>query len=229
MSNVSMKKSFLDYKLYVFDLDGTLYFQKKLRLIMAIRLIKYYGLHFWQFRELLIIKKFRDVKDNWENIQKSLNINALNGESDIDEQQYKYVAMKLNTSPEKVKNVIHRWIYENPLDALKLSKDERLSGIIERELKDKKVVVLSDYPAYDKLKAMDINIKDAYCTAQKEIGELKPSPKGLMYISSLYDVPTSDMLMIGDRMEKDGECAKRAGVDYVIIGRQASKRKYDFI
>lgn len=196
---------------------------------MAIRLIKYYGLHFWQFRELLIIKKFRDVKDNWESIQKSLSINALNGESDIDEQQYKYVAMKLNTSPEKVKNVIRRWIYENPLDALKLSKDERLSGIIERELKDKKVVVLSDYPAYDKLKAMDINIKDAYCTAQKEIGELKPSPKGLMYISSLYDVPTSDMLMIGDRMEKDGECAKRAGVDYMIIGRQVSKRKYDFI
>jgi len=218
MSDISVRKSFDEYELYIFDLDGTLYYQRQLRFVMAKRLACFYITHPLRIKELFIVKKFREVREKWTDTESDA------GKS-IDEAQYEYVAEKMGVSYEKVHSVIQKWIYDNPLDAVAKSKDEKLSQIIARlENAGKRVVIFSDYPVEDKLRALGIKADGKYCSAMNPIEELKPSSKGIDIILNDFSVRKEDAIMIGDRMSKDGECAKGAGVDYLILDKSASKR-----
>ena len=205
------------YILYVFDLDGTLYDQPKLRLTMAMRLLSYYIRHPFRIRELIILQHFRQIRDEWTNNASDTAI-------------YEKVAEDKGTTPEAVAGIVNRWIYDNPLTALRGARDEYLAGRIRKIRRDgRKVVVLSDYPSEDKLKALDIEVDGKYGPEDERIDELKPSPKGLYLIMQDYGVSPGDMLMIGDRDEKDGQCARAAGVDCLILDRRVRKRNYDEI
>lgn len=227
MDKISMRKGFSEYDVYVFDLDGTLYFQKKLRLIMASRLAGYYLCHIWKLKELLIVKKFREVREKWDDIQaEDTKLKEITSAT-IDDAQYEYVAKKMGSSAATVKSVIKKWIYDNPLDAVAASKDIQLAAVIDNLKKlGKKVAVFSDYPTEDKLKALGITVDGQYCSAGENIGELKPSPRGLELIMNDFGFEPSQVLMIGDRLEKDGECAVNAGVDYLVLSRKQSGRCY---
>ncbi|MBQ6575987.1 MAG: HAD family hydrolase [Lachnospiraceae bacterium] len=212
-----MNRSFDDYSLYVFDLDGTLYDQPRLRFIMASRLIRYYALHPFRIRELLLLSKFRKVKDSWT---------QSSSEDDI----IKEVAAGSKADPDLVSAVVKRWIYDDPLSALVSAADKKLAAVIEKlRAKGKKVFILSDYPAKDKLAALGVTVDKAYDPDDARIDALKPSPKGLMVIMEDTGIPASEILMIGDRPEKDGECAKAAGVDSLILQRRINRRCFDEI
>lgn len=208
-----MKKDPNGYSLYVFDLDGTLYDQPKLRFIMASRLVWYYMRHPFSAGDLFILMHFRQVKDRW--IGKST-------EEDI----VRKVSEDKNTTFEKVDGIVKKWIYESPLTALEKTKDASLAEWIKRLRADgKKVVVLSDYPTQDKLSALGIDVDASYGPDDPRIDELKPSPKGLHVIMEDTKVSPGDILMIGDRMEKDGKAAEAAGVDHMILPSRVSGRK----
>lgn len=212
-----MRKDIKDYKLYVFDLDGTLYDQPKLRLIMAMRLMLYYMCHPVSVNELFILQHFRKVKDTWT---------GGSAEEDI----YKKVADDKKTFPDKVAGIVKRWIYDNPLSALPAVCDMRLVRWIGDLRQDgKTVVVLSDYPTKDKLDAMGVEVDGQYGPDDKRINELKPSPKGLQVIMDDYGISREEVIMIGDRDEKDGECARAAGIDSLILNRRMNKRNYNEI
>lgn len=201
---------FNKYDLYVFDVDGTLYYQNKLRLIMGKRLLMYYLLHPLKFKDLIIIKNFRSLRENAKDT---------NGLFDI-------TAKKCNVSVSRVNEVIKKWIYENPIDALIASKDDTLLAIIDKlKANGKTVAIWSDYEADDKLKALKLSIDYVYTAEQERVGELKPSPKGLNLIMSDLNVPKDKTIMIGDRMVKDGEAAKKAGCDYLILSKSKKKRE----
>ena len=201
---------FNKYDLYVFDVDGTLYYQNKLRLIMGKRLLMYYLLHPLKFKDLIIIKNFRSLRENAKDT---------NGLFDI-------TAKKCNVSVSRVNEVIKKWIYENPIDALIASKDDTLLAIIDKLKADGKTVAIwSDYEADDKLKALQLSTDYVYTAEQERVGELKPSPKGLNLIMSDLNVPKDKTIMIGDRMVKDGEAAKKAGCDYLILSKSKKKRE----
>lgn len=230
-----MRKAFNEYKLYVFDLDGTLYNQPRLRRIMAIRLIKYYLLHPFSIMELYHLYKFRNIKDKWDEISDKPNLDktedlvksdARIGSMDI--LVCDYMAGKAGVKASKLYDIVYRWIYENPLTALNVTKDENLSSII-KGLRDtgKQVVIFSDYPVEDKLGAMGITVDGMYCSADDSIGEYKPSPKGLQVIMNDYNMASEDIIMIGDRQEKDGVSSQRADIDYIILPRDTKKRNYD--
>ena len=198
------------YDLYVFDVDGTLYYQNKLRLIMGKRLLMYYLLHPLKFKDLIIIKNFRSLRENAKDT---------NGLFDI-------TAKKCNVSVSRVNEVIKKWIYENPIDALIASKDDTLLAIIDKlKANGKTVAIWSDYEADDKLKALQLSTDYVYTAEQERVGELKPSPKGLNLIMSDLNVPKDKTIMIGDRMVKDGEAAKKAGCDYLILSKSKKKRE----
>ncbi len=212
-----MRRDIKDYSLYVFDLDGTLYDQPKLRLTMAMRLMLYYMCHPFSVKELFILQHFRKVKDAW-----------CGGSSEED--IYQKVAADKGVGADKVAQTVKRWIYDNPLSALKSAKDVYLAGWIARLRQEgKTVVVLSDYPAKDKLKALDITVDKDYGPDDDRIDELKPSPKGLQVIMQDYGIAPDEVIMIGDREEKDGRCAKAAGVDSLILARRINKRDYNEI
>lgn len=201
---------FNKYDLYVFDVDGTLYYQNKLRLIMGKRLFMYYLLHPLKFKDLIIIKNFRSLRENAKDT---------NGLFDI-------TAKKCNVSVSRVNEVIKKWIYENPIDALIASKDDTLLAIIDKlKANGKTVAIWSDYEADDKLKALQLSIDYVYTAEQERVGELKPSPKGLKLIMSDLRVAKDKTIMIGDRMVKDGEAAKKAGCDYLILSKSKKKRE----
>ncbi len=201
---------FNKYDLYVFDVDGTLYYQNKLRLIMGKRLLMYYLLHPLKFKDLIIIKNFRSLRENAKDT---------NGLFDI-------TAKKCNVSVSRVNEVIKKWIYENPIDALIASKDDTLLAIIDKlKANGKTVAIWSDYEADDKLKALQLSTDYVYTAEQERVGELKPSPKGLNLIMSDLNVPKDKTIMIGDRMVKDGEAAKKAGCDYLILSKSKKKRE----
>ena len=201
---------FNKYDLYVFDVDGTLYYQNKLRLIMGKRLLMYYLLHPLKFKDLIIIKNFRSLRENAKDT---------NGLFDI-------TAKKCNVSVSRVNEVIKKWIYENPIDALTASKDDTLLAIIDKlKANGKTVAIWSDYEADDKLKALKLSTDYVYTAEQERVGELKPSPKGLKLIMSDLRVAKDKTIMIGDRMIKDGEAAKKAGCDYLILSKSKKKRE----
>ena len=201
---------FNKYDLYVFDVDGTLYYQNKLRLIMGKRLLMYYLLHPLKFKDLIIIKNFRSLRENAKDT---------NGLFDI-------TAKKCNVSVSRVNEVIKKCIYENPIDALIASKDDTLLAIIDKlKANGKTVAIWSDYEADDKLKALKLSTDYVYTAEQERVGELKPSPKGLNLIMSDLNVPKDKTIMIGDRMVKDGEAAKKAGCDYLILSKSKKKRE----
>lgn len=202
------------YELVVFDVDGTLYYQKKLRMIMAGRLMGYYICHPHKIRDLLIIKDFRNLRDRAE------DVTGL----------YELTARKNKCSIQRVESVIKKWIYENPMDAVARSKDERLLDMISGLGKSgKTIAVWSDYEADDKLKALGLECAHVYTAEQERVGELKPSPKGLKLIMSDLSIEKEKTLMIGDRQIKDGEAAKSAGVDYLILSskKRARNRQLD--
>ena len=201
---------FNKYDLYVFDVDGTLYYQNKLRLIMGKRLLMYYLLHPLKFKDLIIIKNFRSLRENAKDT---------NGLFDI-------TAKKCNVSVSRVNEVIKKWIYENPIDALIASKDDTLLAIIDKlKANGKTVAIWSDYEADDKLKALKLSTDYVYTAEQERVSELKPSPKGLKLIMSDLRVAKDKTIMIGDRMVKDGEAAKKAGCDYLILSKSKKKRE----
>lgn len=193
----------MKYKAVVFDLDGTLYNQTKLRLNMAMRLGIYYVCHFWKAKELFVLKYFREVRDKWE---------------DNDAKLYEYIADKKNVSPEYVKRVVMKWIYDNPLDLLIKCRNEELYSYIS-SLKNAgiPVIIFSDYPIEDKIKALQIEPDGMYCPGDERNIELKPSPMGLNLILNDLALAPSGILMVGDRDIKDGESARRAGIDYYIV------------
>lgn len=194
-----------EYKLYVFDLDGTLYNQPRLRYIMATRLMKYYLLHPIKIPEMLWIQDFRKTKDSWKENSNEDNIIA-------------DVATRHNKDADVVKAVIQKWIYENPLSALAKTKYDKVIELIEKLRRDKKtVVILSDYPTEDKLTALGVICDASYSTTDERIGELKPSPKGLMVVMGDFKAKPSETLMIGDRDEKDGKSAELAGCAYLNV------------
>ena len=208
-----MKKNIGDYNLYVFDLDGTLYDQPRLRMIMAKRLICHYILHPFSVKDAFILQYFRKVKEEWTG-------------SSSEEEIVKKVAEDKNVDIERVRRIVRRWIYDNPLSAVAATKDTALiEWIASLRKKGKKVVILSDYPTADKLLAMGVETDGQYSPDDTRIDELKPSPRGLFVIMEDTGEDPGNILMIGDRMEKDGQCAVAAGTDYLILPRKVKNRK----
>ena len=227
---ISMNKKIKEYKALVFDLDGTLYYQRQLRLKMAWMLGSYYLCHFWRIKELLIIKKFREVREKWDEIagagheekQRSGNRTV---ENSLEWEQYSYVAGRMGCTADKVKTVIETWMYEKPLKAVYETRDEALIELIKKR-KDagQKIFIFSDYPIEDKLNALGLTADGMYASTDERLSELKPSPKGLRLIMEDHGLNPSDILMIGDRMSRDGQSAINAGCDHVILPGSKSLR-----
>ena len=76
--------------------------------------------------------------------------------------------------------------------------------------------MLSDYPAADKLGALGLEVDLQVSAIDDEVERLKPHPRGLQHVLELAGIEPDRTVMIGDRLERDGECARRAGTKYLI-------------
>lgn len=245
-----LRRNISEYELYIFDLDGTLYFQKPFRVRMAVYLATYLLTHPTAIKDVLIIKRYREVREKWDlyekdEIGKKLNMSNSensdecsqnidgNGNTEcvrkllsMEQRQYEYVAAKEKTSADRVKKAVEFFMFKAPLDLLPGFVDSVLRDDIKqlREL-GKKVVIYSDYPVEDKLKALSIEADEYYTSQDEEIGVMKPDKKGIEVILKDMNVPKELAVMIGDRYEKDGLAAIANDVDYIILSSKKSERE----
>jgi len=197
------------YKLVVFDLDGTLYNQKKMRKTMLLKLLSYYCLRPFRWFDLKIIDTFRREREKLAFEKDMVNLQDL---------QYQVCANKLNIEKEKVKKVIDQWILNAPLPLLHKWVFPEIREFIKLlESHNIPIAVWSDYAAVEKIKAMNIDADLIVSATDAQIDKMKPNTTGLSYILSHFNCPPEKALMIGDRDELDGEAARRMGVQYFQV------------
>ncbi|MBR2215383.1 MAG: HAD family hydrolase [Selenomonadaceae bacterium] len=214
-----MKLNISDYKAYIVDCDGTLYFQHGVRMSMMLCMLKYFLTHFWRLKDLFIIFCYRRIRERRQ-YAAAANIEAM---------EYAAAALKCRTTPDYVATVIKRWMIERPCQYLKAAQDEALLSFLrEQQRQGKPVIVYSDYPLSDKLAALDFAPSASYYTGDAVINCLKPDNQGLEYILSTLrqkNIHRNEVLFIGDRDDRDGLCARESGVDCLILKKFKGERE----
>ena len=194
-------------RLVIFDLDGTLYDQACIRRRMLWELGLHSLRHPMDLTSLKVIAEFRRARERL----------AEEGAERIRELQYRRPAASLGIRPDRVAEVVGEWFEKRPLDHLRRCRFTAVDKVFEtlRE-SDRSIAVFSDYPVRDKLRALDLDADFIVAGPDPEIDRLKPHPAGLHYLMSRSGVPPEQCVMIGDREDRDGACARRAGIPYLI-------------
>ena len=200
-------------KTLILDLDGTLYYQYGVQCIMGCRMLLYYLIHFWKWKEFMVIMEYRKNREN--NIE------------EIIDKQYILVAEKYSMSVKEVEKIIKQWLFQKPLRIVKFFRDRKLCAMIEEYKKrGLNIIIYSDYPTKEKLDVLNFKYDKAYDSTHKKIRVLKPDIIGLKYIIESNNLKEEEILFIGDRDTKDGECARRCNIDYIILPKVFRSKKY---
>jgi len=212
------KKFLKNLKLVIFDVDGTLYDQKKLRNKMMVALSWYYFLRPWKFKELLIIYHFRKERERKAGFKGPDLYNA----------QFDWCAEKVKYPVNTIKNVVNKWIFAFPNRYLKSCMYPDVKELFEL-LKENDILraIYSDYDSDEKMKWMGLEADLLISSTDAEINALKPQPKALNYIIDKFKIKEKNScLFIGDRPELDGVCAKQAGIKFLLIDKEKAKNNF---
>ena len=114
--------------------------------------------------------------------------------------------------------LITSWMIHKPLKLIKIFRRRKFLYALKKFQKAGKIIaVYSDYPVREKLCALDFRPDYSYWSNDGIINCMKPKPDGLMRIIHILGISKNRILYIGDREDKDGECAKNAGIDYLDV------------
>ena len=196
---------------FIFDVDGTLYDQRKLRQKISWEMLRFLVAHPTGLRDFKILWDFRKARKK--------NTSLIDG--DIEKRQFEWGAKASKVSEEKVQQAVQYWMFTRPLFYLDVCCYPGARELFA-QLKEKGILigVFSDYPAKDKLQALGLEVDVMVSATDADVDRLKPDPKGLMVAASKLKTPVKECLFIGDRDDKDGECARRAGMPYLILNRR---------
>ena len=204
-----------DIDLVVFDVDGTLYDQKRLRLVMLRRLLA----ATWKSRSLDTLQTLRTFR----HVREALGDQP---EPDFMRLQYARTASRHHKTEEDVRALTTEWMERQPLPFLAGCRFPHLDSLFAGlRAAGKQIAVFSDYPAIDKLAALGLQAAPVVCATDADIARLKPDPRGLLAILRQTGVPAQRALMVGDRIDRDAMAAHRAGVRALI---RASKPHPEF-
>ncbi|CAN7321509.1 MULTISPECIES: HAD family hydrolase [Ensifer] len=193
-------------RLVVFDLDGTLYDQRRLRARMLLRLVADAARR-CSLGTIRILRAFRDCR---EELGDALA-------TDVAARQYELTAERCGQSPESVRKTVEEWIERRPLDLLPACRCRGVERVFAGlAVQGKTIAVLSDYPASEKLKALGLGASIVVSAMDPEVGALKPHPAGLAHVLNRAQVPAEQAIMIGDRVERDWAVAQSHGMRALI-------------
>jgi putative hydrolase of the HAD superfamily len=195
----------------LFDLDGTLYDQRRMRALMAIELA---SLALTQ--PLRAPRRWR-VLAAYRKAQESLRSTPLTGRT-----QLEVVTQRTGLPAAEVEEIVGEWMFERPLKYLPAC---RATGVFDllRFLTSRgvQIGVLSDYPADAKLRALGLDgwFSVVLCSSDPKIGALKPDPRGFLAACERWQLDPGEVLVVGDRFDVDAAGADAAGMPCVIIRR----------
>lgn len=197
-------------KAVIFDVDGTLYDLKKMYARVRCDVVKYYLRHPKQWREIQLITRFIHEREN--RVDQIVD--------DLEAAQYEWVAAATGSSVEKVRAVVDRWVGQTPLNYINSCRHPEVLQLFEC-VKSQGIAtgVFSDYPPQAKLAQLGLSPDCIVSAIDRDVRRLKPDPTGLVNTAEKLGVQIEQCLFIGDRDDRDGECARRAGMPYVILGQ----------
>ncbi len=202
------------FRAVLFDVDGTLYDQKQLRKIMAVELGLWCLTHPTRWREAKILAKFRHLRE--ENFERE--------EVSLLEAQYRWAAEATGASPALVRQVADDWLLARPLRHLRPCRPPGLGELFDRlRSSGVKIGVFSDYPAVEKLAALELKADVVACALDDSVNRLKPNPAGLRHVAARLGVEPSECLHIGDREDRDAICARNFGCASIVLSASAAK------
>ena len=195
-----------DIDLVVFDVDGTLYDQRRLRLAM-LGLLLADALRARSLSTLRTLRTFRRVRE-------SLGDAPAEG---FMQEQYAKTALRHGMRAEDVERLASEWLERKPLPMLAACRYPHVDALFAAlQRSGRQVAVFSDYPASAKLEALGLKADPVVCATDPHIGRLKPDPAGLLAIMRACGASPQRTLMVGDRADRDGAAARRAGAHALI-------------
>ncbi len=196
-------------RLAAFDLDGTLYDQKRMRPRMAFAL-GWDAVRRLDPKPLQVVSRYRKLRE----------VLAEEETEGFEPILVAKVAEGLGMPPAQVSGIVEDWINIRPLKILGPCRFDGVKALFDQLRASGRLIgVLSDYPAKDKLQALGLEAD--FVVSALDVGVLKPHPRGLQHLMALAGVEPHETIMIGDRAERDGEAARRAGVKAYILSRKA--------
>ncbi|MGE3957955.1 MAG: HAD family hydrolase [Vicinamibacterales bacterium] len=197
----------------LFDLDGTLYSQPPVRLLMAAEMLTLPLIA--PSRAASIIRALRSYRHAQE---------ALRGHESstpLDAAQVAVAAERAGLPHDEVAAIVDEWMIRRPLKYLRrcvAPGAHELVALLHRE--GVHVGLFSDYPAHEKIGALGLadRFSPVLCSSDPGINRFKPDPRGFLAAAAAWQLPPSDVLMIGDRYEVDFAGARAAGMPCVLVG-----------
>ena len=193
-------------KAILFDLDGTLYDQT----VMRQKMVKDLACFFLKApirgaQTLFVLYHFRKIREKMRTRPgENRNLNTL---------QYRLTAEKTGCQEGRVREIVVQWIHQHPLTHLIHCRytgiQKVLATCVEKKLK---IGILSDYPARDKITALDLaSYFELYLSStDPEINAFKPDPAGILTACKIWCIEPNQLVYVGDRMDTDGVAARRA-------------------
>lgn len=195
----------------IFDMDGTLYRQGPVRLQMAFKLLVHVFANRHGWRDLLVLRHYRNNREALAEAH-ALNVSHI---------QFKATAQAYRLTEEQVAKIVHVWMHLKPLPALGIARFKDIDRIFEvLRARGVKIGVFSDYPVEEKLKTLGLVADTQCCATASEVNRFKPEPAGLIKTVEMLGLACNDCVMIGDRVERDGLCAERASVAFLLCKGQ---------
>lgn len=204
----------------VFDLDGTLYVQSPLRLMMALEL----GLSDTlarltprRQRSARAILEFRRMHESHRRFGATL--------PSLEDTLVAAAAERSGMTRERMAETAIEWLHTRPLKYLRYV---RRSGIVNLltflRARGVRIGVLSDYPVDGKLRALGLDgfVDLGLCTTDPDINALKPHPRGFLVACDRLGISPAETLYIGDRPDVDAAGAAAAGLRCAIVGSHRS-------
>lgn len=203
----------MQYKAVIFDLDGTLYKKRGLKLRMALKDPFHLGL-------MLSERRARKTLAG-----RSFQVAAGPASEAIAPAQEALLQemAKLSAKPyEEVKRWYMHTYMPNMVDILSLhyqADPKVLAFLSELRSQGAKIAVMSDYGfVEDKLEAigLDSDCFDLITDAASE-GGFKPCPQAFLSVAHKLGVDPASILVVGDRESTDGAGARSAGMSFLRV------------
>ncbi|HEY5958790.1 MAG TPA: HAD-IA family hydrolase [Polyangiaceae bacterium] len=193
---------------WLVDLDGTLYQPKPLKLVMAAHMAVSGP------RAIRIIRQFRKEHE-------AIRAAMLGCDPSPFEEQLLRTARALAVERDEVLVTVNRFMFERPLPWLRrLKRNDLLREIASFREDGGRTAIVSDYPASAKLAALEVTtLFDRIVASGEPDGptRLKPAPDGFLLAAKALGVEPSRCLVIGDRLDADGDAARAAGMEFRLI------------
>jgi len=200
-----------EIRLVVFDVDGTLYDQRGLRLCMLREML----LAAMRSRSAELVRILRAYRRVREELGDSLH-------EDFERELHSRTAALIGCSEERVRSTAEEWLERRPLRHLIRYRYPGLPDLFRSlRRRGKRIGVFSDYPAQQKLAALGLEADLVVCAGDEGVGVLKPHPRGLQLLMARAVASPAQTLLIGDRPERDGLAAQAASVRALIRSRKS--------